>query len=55
MATTSLIIVIVLAVLLVAALAGVLMTPHRLRQRKPLETHPDDIADPLPLSTVRKR
>ena len=55
MATTPLIIVIVLAVLIVGALAGVLLTPHRLRHRKPLETDPANIADPLPLSTVRKR
>jgi len=55
MATTPLVIVIVFAVLIVAGLAGAILTPHRLRHRKPLETHPDDIADPLPLSTVRKR
>jgi hypothetical protein len=55
MSTGALIAVCVLAVLILAALAAVLVTPHRLRHRKPLETNPEHFADPLPLSRVRDR
>jgi hypothetical protein len=55
MSTGPLIALCVLAVLIVAALAAVLVLPHRLRHRKPLETHPDNLADPLPLSTVQRK
>jgi len=46
--------VIVFAVLLIGALAAVVRVPHRLASRKPLETHPDNFADPLPHSTARR-
>jgi hypothetical protein len=55
MTTTGLVLVIVLAVLIVGALAAVVRVPHRLASRKPLETQPEDLADPLPRSTARQQ
>jgi len=54
MTTLGLTLVAVFGFLLILGLAAVVRAPHRLSSRKPLETHPDDFADPLPLSTARR-
>jgi len=53
--TLALILIVVFAVLLIAAVGAVVVLPHRLRHRKPLETRREHIADPLPLSTVTRK
>jgi hypothetical protein len=53
--TWAIILIIVLAVLLFLAVAAVVRFPQRLTHRKPLETDPESLADPLPLSTVTRK
>jgi hypothetical protein len=54
MSTLGMTLVAVFGFLLILGLAAVVRAPHRLVNRKPLETDPDDFADPLPQSTVRR-
>ena len=54
MSTLGMTLVAVFGLLLILGLAAVVRAPHRLSRRKPMETDPDDFADPLPRSTARE-
>ena len=54
MSTLGMTLVAVFGFLLILGLAAVVRAPHRLASRKPLETDPDNFADPLPHSTARR-
>jgi hypothetical protein len=54
MSTLGMTLVAVFGFLLILGLAAVMRAPHRLSHRKPLETDPDNFADPLPHSTARR-